>query len=201
MSKVWIIGLSRTGTMALTETLNNYCRMNIVHYPSPQVLRKTWFSQDGASDIVVSSMYPHLDKKYPKSKFILTMREKESWLESTERFITTKDAMKFESGNPVTTEARAIRKQIYGSESFDREIWSEGYDRYVSEVREYFKDRDDLLEVDFITGESTPKEVYKFLNIVNYVPPSKFITTNVGLEQAKVWQRKRNESSRNKTKG
>lgn len=78
---------------------------------------------------------------------------------------------------------------------------SEGYDRYVSEVREYFKDRDDLLEVDFITGESTPKEVYKFLNIVNYVPPSKFITTNVGLEQAKVWQRKRNESSRNKTKG
>jgi hypothetical protein len=189
MNKVWIIGLSRTGTMALTKTINQFTTLRIEHSPDYSRLTSSYFSSDGAADIVVARLYKELDKKYPNSKFILTTREKESWAKSVENFITTKDAMKKASGKKVNPESSNTRLSLYGSVEFNREGWLDGYDKYHADVREYFKDRpDDLLEIDFVTRESTPKEVFRFLNIQNRIAPTKFVKSNEGLVQSKKWK-------------
>ncbi|MBC6421767.1 MAG: hypothetical protein GDA43_03165 [Hormoscilla sp. SP5CHS1] len=81
--KVFGIGLSRTGTKSLTEALN-MLGINVVHYPNDETtlqeliagnyefsLLNSW---DGITDITVAPYYAQLDKIYPDSKFILTVR-------------------------------------------------------------------------------------------------------------------------------
>ena len=180
MTKVWVIGLSRTGTTSITKLLNNYALLRIDHFPSLKSLNGYWYPNDGASDIPVSFMYKELDRKHPNSKFILTKREKESWLTSTENFITTKDRLKSERGVELNPDTLMMREKIYGSQSFDRETWSNGYDTYHADVREYFANRpSNLLEIDFVTGNGVPKDVFEFLGITT-IPPKKFPKVNVG---------------------
>ena len=64
-NKLWIIGLSRTGTMSLTKTINRHSRFGIEHYPALWKLESTYYEGNGAADIVVSAMFEKLDKKYP----------------------------------------------------------------------------------------------------------------------------------------
>jgi hypothetical protein len=84
-SKVFGIGLGRTGTKSLAYALRQL-GINVVHYPDDL---KTYqelstgnynFSLlqtlDGITDITVAPFYPHLDDLFPGSKFILTVREK-----------------------------------------------------------------------------------------------------------------------------
>lgn len=196
-NKLWIIGLSRTGTMSLTKTINRHSRFAIEHYPALWKLESTYYEGNGAADIVVSAMFEKLDKKYPGSKFILTLRDKESWLKSTEKFITTKDRMKKEwlkknNARPNYPSQAQIftRNKLYGSVEFDAEIWSKGFDTYHERVRDHFKYRkDDLLEIDFISGDSKPKEVWKFLDIQDRIAPSEFVHANEFGAQLEKWKR------------
>lgn len=195
-NKVWIIGLSRTGTMSLTKTLNKHTRLRIEHYPAVQKLEAPYYEGDGAADIVVSAMFEKLDVKYPNSKFILTLRDRESWVKSVEKFITTKDRMKKESLQRLNARPNYpsqiqifTRQKLYGTIDFDEKSWINGYDTYNERVREYFKDREnDLLELDFISGDDTPNKVFKFLEIQDRVPPAKFIHANEFGAQLEKWK-------------
>ena len=75
--KIFGLGLSRTGTTTLAETLK-LVGYDVIHYPSHNQL----FSENnnGATDIPVIPHYKELDKRFPNSKFVYTIRDKQEWL-------------------------------------------------------------------------------------------------------------------------
>lgn len=89
--KVFGLGLSRTGTASLGHALN-LLGVKTIHYPHDERtfadLRNANYrlhildDYQGIVDIPVCPYYPQLDEVYPGSKFILTVREKNSWLTS-----------------------------------------------------------------------------------------------------------------------
>lgn len=94
INKVFGIGLSHTGTRSLDKALN-ILGIKSIHWPLD---RKTYRElsngiyklsilekYQAVTDITTVPVYPQLDKTYPGSKFILTIRDKKSWLESMER--------------------------------------------------------------------------------------------------------------------
>src|SRR5205085_2716068 len=92
--KIFGIGLSRTGTTSLTQALE-LLGYRTVHGPADHVTQLEFYEffatgsqgvhlsvlkeHDALTDAPVCCLYRALDKAYPGSKFILTIREKQSW--------------------------------------------------------------------------------------------------------------------------
>jgi hypothetical protein len=171
--KVFGIGLSRTCTKSLTLALN-ILGVNVVHYPNDEatynelVLGQYNFSllnyYDGITDITVSPFYPHLDRLYPDSKFILTMRDKEAWLASLENHWASRSAFASGSNHSVQMEVRRfLRAAVYGCYTFNRERMSYVYDLHYKNVTEYFKGRPDKLLILNITAGDGWEKLCPFL--------------------------------------
>ena len=78
--KIFGIGLSKTGTTSLHVALE-ILGYSSVHYP---VTWEEFDRYDAAHDITVASRFEELDKLYPGSRFILTLRDLNQWLRSCE---------------------------------------------------------------------------------------------------------------------
>ena len=151
MSKVFGIGLSGTGTKSLTHALK-ILGYKAIQYPTSL---KDIEKHDAIADISVSCRYKELDVLFPNSKFILTIRDLESWLDSRSR--KPKDKHK------KSLWVLETRLRTYGVLSYDREIYINVYKKYHEEVQKYFKNRpDDLLIMNIIAGDGWEK-LCKFL--------------------------------------
>ena len=128
--KVFGIGLSRTGTRSLAEAFQ-LLGYNFLHNPHRSTLLRG--QHDGASDIAIFIHFKIIDKKFPGSKFILTVREKESWLGSIKAHYDRK------TDKYITKEMQGDRIATYGQSSFNRELFLARYDQYVDEVISYFR--------------------------------------------------------------
>ena len=137
--KIFGIGLSKTGTNSLTDALT-LLGYNIVHYPSPTFMEELAANKiDGCTDIPTALRYKALDMKFPGSKFILTMRDKESWLKSVQ------DHFRRRPASTLGEWGKKNRKQLYGSLFLNECDFEESCIRHHAQVFEYFKDRDNLL--------------------------------------------------------
>ena len=91
--KVFGIGLSKTGTTSLNDALN-LLGIPSIHFPHDaqtfdELARGEYRlsvlnEYQGVTDTPVAPFFAQLDKVWPNSKFILTTREKSSWLRSAE---------------------------------------------------------------------------------------------------------------------
>lgn len=159
--KIFGIGLSRTGTTSLTSFLNSI-GFNIIHYPNN---KKQLFSKDndGATDIPVITYYKELDKTYPNSKFIYTIRNKEDWINSMSRYLPRK------KGRPTETHSWTLQHRLtaYGRTDFNRKDFDKRFDEYDAEIKEYFRNREqDLLILNIFENPSV-QELCSFLNITH----------------------------------
>ena len=109
------------------------------------------------------NIYPLLDRDFPNSKFILTIREKYAWLDSSKRqFEVSKDDHKYirnynENWTVIPT-SWIRRMNIYGCVSFDDDIYSHFYDTHYRNVLYYFKNRpQDLIIMDICEGDGWSK--------------------------------------------
>ena len=103
--KIFIIGLSRTGTTSMTKAFKelNY---KSFHYPSvvfygdkPICLKSdSLIRYDVFSDISVLPFIEIYKKKFPNSLFILTERKKEDWLNSLSKKPNLNDNINRNSG-------------------------------------------------------------------------------------------------------
>ncbi|MBN1268359.1 MAG: hypothetical protein JXB04_02130 [Kiritimatiellae bacterium] len=96
-------------------------------------------------------LYKEMDKRYPHSKFILTVRDAQKWRNSYLRMLRHARPRK---------DIKEIRKIIYGFEDMagHEEEYVQRYERHNREVLEYFKDRpDDLLVVNWEKGDGWEK--------------------------------------------
>lgn len=163
--KIFGLGLSRTGTKSLTKALT-MLGYEVVHYPVDdrtysELIRGNYKltlleDHDGITDITTIPFYPHLDRAYPGSKFILTTRDKEPWLASMERFWSRKVVEEGEGvKKPETMRMRRfLRAAVYGTFYYSRERLAYVHDNHRSSVRSYFAERPDaLLELDILNGD------------------------------------------------
>ena len=154
--KIFCIGLSRTGTSSVNKALR-ILGYHAKHYPAlgrlyflglQGIKRKELRRYDAMSDIAVLRFYKQLDRRFPGSRFVQTVREKESWLNSCAEYLRQK------RGIPTTANARRLRIDIYGVPDFDRDLFSAAYDRHLADVKAYFDRREqDLLTMNVVEGD------------------------------------------------
>jgi len=159
--KIFGIGANRTGTGSLAEALRKL-GYNISHWDHHEQICQNLVKNklkheflntyDGAADLPIPSIYRELDRAYPGSKFILTIRDEKDWIRSQELHHKRigVDKPYFECF------------LLYGSFFFDRKKYLEAYRRHNIEVVNYFYGRKDLLVVN-ITIEDAWDKICSFL--------------------------------------
>lgn len=161
-AKVFCIGFHKTGTTSLAVALrmlgyrvtgpNGTKDPNIgekVHAMADALVKKNDAFQDNPWPV----LYGDMDKKYPGSKFILTMRSSESWIRSQVKDFGLRKT--------------PMREWIYGvgCPEGNEDVFVARYERHNREVLEYFRDRpDDLLILDLPKGHGW-KELCGFLGV------------------------------------
>lgn len=175
--KTFCIGLSRTGTKTLTAALGILGEI-VVHHPSDEhtyaeitsgrydlsILQQN--GADGVSDLLAATFFRELDDAFPGSRFVLTMREREAWLDSMEAHWDGKAVYEDDEGGLDTKVRmrRFLRAACYGTYAFDRRRLARAFDDHHARVRAHFASRpDDLLELDIIGGEGWER-LAPFLN-------------------------------------
>jgi len=86
-------------------------------------------------------LYKELDAKFPHSKFILSLREEQSWLKSAQNYFGSSES--------------DFRRLVYGKGRFkgNEDLYLDRYRTHNKEVRAWFKNRsEDLLELDVIAS-------------------------------------------------
>ena len=159
-SKIFGIGLSKTGTTSLANALlilgfKTKDNMGVTRYAKGDLASvdlDVIENYDAHTDTPIPSFYRELDAKFPGSKFILTVRGTEAWLRSCKKQFTQRFAQ-------VQTDAhKRLFLDIYGSDVFDEQRFASGYQRFVDGVHEYFRNRpSDLLVMDVSSGEGWDK--------------------------------------------
>ena len=101
-------------------------------------------------DIPVSCRYRDLDVMFPGSRYILTTRELESWLDNRYR--------KPPDQKPPSLWVQENRLRTYGVPAFDREVYRTRYREYHDGVAAFFRDRpDDLMTMSVVEGDGWEK--------------------------------------------
>lgn len=156
-NRIFNIGLNRAGTTSLTEALNllgiravhhkhDGVRLYDIMRANVQARRPALHGLDGYdafSDFAGHEFYELLDRQYPYSKFILTTRELESWLDSRERKV-----------------ARNLARPDYhyAFRTVDRPGWARNRAGYLASLDRYFARRPgDFLVINIPAGEGWDK--------------------------------------------
>lgn len=155
--KIIGVGFQKTGTSSLRDALhslgysvgdNNYKLLFPLLHGNYRKVLKTLSKYDAVEDNPWPLIYKELDKRVPDCKFILALRDPESWYTSVSRHIGKLRSPMHEwiygRGNGIPLENKQNAINIYR--------------RHNQEVIEYFKNRpDDLLILDFTKGDSWGK--------------------------------------------
>lgn len=177
--KIFGIGLSKTGTTSLASALE-ILGYRTRDYPGVQSYAPGDLSSidaqllerhDALTDTPIPSFYRELDWHYPGSKFILTVRDMDGWLQSCRKQFTARQAeQQNEAHNRLFID-------LYDTAVFDEAKFRAGYERFVAGVHHHFAGRpQDLLVLDVTAGQGW-NELCAFLG--RPVPQQPFPKANV----------------------
>jgi hypothetical protein len=127
------------------------------HHDAKSILK----GNDAFCDLPVPLYYRELDRLFPGSKFILTTRDGDSWLESMQ-WLFDDGAVLWKRGH-VGDE---LHQRAYGTTVFDHEKLLAAYKRHHREVAEYFHGREgDFLTLRVDRGELRYETLAGFLGV------------------------------------
>ncbi len=175
--RVFGIGLNKTGTTSLHAALSILGRESL-HWGGPAVRRLVEASIatgdpllsrldpniDAFSDIRALSLnFDLLDEQYPGSRFVLTVRPVDDWIESRRRHVESNIRL------------RAAGEYHGDFVSVDEAAWRDEWNQHVRRVREHFAGRDNFLEIDLnespgwgpicrLLGVAEPAESFPWIN-------------------------------------
>lgn len=163
--KIFCIGLNKTGTISLHHALETL-GFRSLHWGGPSTgatIRATqqeggklvdaFPEHDAFSDLaILSKQFPLLDEQYPGSRFILTTRPMEAWVESRRAHVL-RNQERVETGE-YTGDFLEVEP--------DR--WREEFIEHHRRVEEYFAGRDDLLVFRITEGDGWD-ELCPFLGV------------------------------------
>lgn len=187
--KIFCIGLPKTGTTSL-HVAALQLGLRSIHWPhdnrTVSECRQGMFKLsimdecDIVSDIPIPAIFRDLDAAFPGSKFILTTRDKNSWLRSQR-------SAGFNARTPGEDSDRAFyRQMLYGMLEFNEHRFAEVYDAHHSLVRSYFSGvrKADLLTLNFSSDSNKWEELCAFLGLS--VPDTPFPHSNIAGEDKAV---------------
>ena len=156
-SKIFGIGLSRTGTTKLASILKEL-GFNTLDFAGPLLgydskgnpINRDWSvlnQYDAITDSPMPLLYRQLDKMYPGSRFILTTRDIDSWLASM-HWMLTEGKVKWNYGPRIN----AYHSDVYGTSTFKSKVLRASWIAYHEEVYQFFAERTDLLIIDITSG-------------------------------------------------
>lgn len=161
MSKIFIIGLPRTGTTSISVALLDMGLL-VAH---TAFTKKAFEMADAVSDAPCFSDYAHLDALFPNAKFVYLRRDLNKWVPSI-TMLLKKMAPHLE---PKTGKFNPVLKRSF-YHTFSPELpltyaaLAECYLKHERAVFTYFKDRDDLLTID-ISEEGSLLKLKRFLGV------------------------------------
>lgn len=192
-TRIFGIGMHKTATTSLDAAFRAL-GLNSAHWVGP------WWARDiyqemtafGRSltlekyyamcDLPFTFLFKELDRGYPSSKFILTLRNEERWIESVRNHWALNSTRYGWDADCFTHKCHWL---LYGRRKFDAEIMLNRYRQHNAEVREYFEHRPgDLLEMNMDEGAGWAK-LCPFLEmpVPMGVPyPQAFMTKRFGQE-------------------
>jgi hypothetical protein len=149
--RIFGIGLNKTGTMSFHEAMS-ILGFESLHWGGPAIRERVEAALDSGrpllsnldqrfdafSDIeVLSRNFELLDTQYQGSRFVLTVRPVDEWIDSRRRHVERNVALKAQGKYDGTFLV------------VDEHQWRRDWTIHVGEAREYFRGRDDFLEIDF----------------------------------------------------
>jgi hypothetical protein len=154
-ARVFGIGLNKTATTSFhaAMTILGY---DSLHWGGPPIRKEveraladgvpllSYLDQrhDAFSDIEpITRNFALLDRQYPGSTFVLTVRPVEDWLDSRRRHVEN------------NVRRKALGEYHGAFLEVDEPAWRAEWDDHLGQVRRHFAGRDDFLEVDFTSGE------------------------------------------------
>lgn len=154
MNKIFGIGCHKTGTSSLSRALN-ILGIKSSHWSHHTELFngilknkfkfKLLEEYDAVTDFPIPVIYKELDKEYPKSKFILTVRDPEDWFKSVLNYIRKR----------CLSPEEAL---FYGANKINKKIFLKKFLAHNKQVLNYFKNRpNDLLVINICEGEGWKK--------------------------------------------
>ncbi len=158
-TRIFGIGMHKTATTSLHHAFKRL-GINSAHWGTPRWARNVWIEMTtegrsktlerhyALSDLPFTFLYQELDRSYPGSKYILTIRDETKWIQSVENHWShERNPWRKDWGSDAFT--HKAHKLLYGQKGFNRELFLARFRRHNAEVREYFRDRPaDLLVMD-----------------------------------------------------
>lgn len=156
--KIFCIGLNKTATISLHQALETL-GFRSLHWGGPETgaviraaaadkrpLVSDFDDYDAFSDLaVLSKQFKLLDRQYPGSKFILTTRPIDGWIESRRAHV-------------LRNQQRAETGEYTGNFLVvDVDAWRKEFVAHHRAVEEYFAGRDDLLVLRITEGDGWEK--------------------------------------------
>lgn len=199
-NKIFNFGFPKTGTTSLNQALN-MLGFKAIHNPKnfrQQAMEGQYhFDRDDWQALTNfgEHFYPQLDQAYPNSKFILTIRDEEAWLQSWQkqigessgdeigaRWAWTRKLRTWERGVKRILEYdtrithKYARIDIFGTYRFHAERCLYVYRLHQKNAREYFQERpQDFLIMNIPAGDGWEK-LCPFLEIEK-IPEAPFPLT------------------------
>ena len=192
-AKILGLGVSRTGTWSLKNALMElgFSTAHFLEHLEVFRGRDTWFrghfevdelkGLDAAVDLPIPVFFRELDRRYPGSRFILTVREPGAWLKSMRALFAH---LPVKGPGPVRAYRKLIREGMFSTVVYDEARLLDAVDRHVAAVRAYFRDREsDILVLDLCGGEGwnelcgfldvpAPATAFPWVNVREGYPPA-----------------------------
>ncbi len=160
INKIFCIGFSKTGTTSIGKALEilgykKYQRdIPIMDYIKKENYKKLFNiveQNDAFEDMPWALVYKKVDKQFPNSKFILTVRDKNRWINSMIKHFWKKK--------------KKNSKWIYGKDNpiGNEKIYTKVYENHIKEVKNYFKERKNDLLVLNLKEKNKWKKICEFL--------------------------------------
>lgn len=171
--KVFCIGLHKTGTTSLHKFAREH-GFRSVHssnwFNEPATLANNNFFSDGGSHFDGQNEFPIADfyENYPNAKFILQTRDIKEWVQSkckhagwkSDTTIQPDDASKLMHNEWRYKSLLTVRKFI------EHKI------NYEKKVRDFFRDKDNLIEIDVTDNSKREANLNKLFSFLEIEKPS-----------------------------
>lgn len=160
--KIFGIGLIKTGTISLAKAMQD---LGYIVYHDPLFINIV-YDVDFCNDFMVAGRFQFLDEVFPNAKFILTVRDIDSWIVSVEKWwkdLEEGELKLYEDGTRRRTGVNMAydplssaynRYLLFHSLTFDKDNYIKCYYEHIDEVLDHFKGREDkLLVMDICDGD------------------------------------------------
>ena len=187
-TRIFGIGMHKTATTSLHHAFQQL-GLKSGHWQNAHWAKAIWreMNELGRSptlekfyclcDLPIPMLFMRLDRAYPGSKYILTIRDEAKWLASVaNHFDPAKN--RFRSQWEHDPFSNRVHQLLYGRRDFDPDTFIERYRRHNAEVKYYFRNRpEDLLVMDMDKGHGWV-ELCEFLKlpVPRHPYPKAFIT-------------------------